>query len=158
MSIDIIKLLQKKKKLVLADWMTAQLGDAGLREDLMSNEELREQSEELLNTLLKTINERNLSDVQSSDFEPVHEILGGISISRARQGFSPRETRIYIFSLKDALMKSMLEDLNGDPNAMIDGLVKISKLMDSLGVVTFETFIKGREEVILRQTDEITEI
>ena len=27
-----------------------------------------------------------------------------------------------------------------------------------MGVVTFETFIKGREEVILRQTDEITEI
>ena len=81
MSTDITKLLHKKKKLVLEDWMTAQLGDAGLREDLMSNEELREQSEELLNTLLKTINERNLSDVQSSDFEPVHEILGGISIS-----------------------------------------------------------------------------
>jgi rsbT co-antagonist protein RsbR len=36
--------------------------------------------------------------------------------------------------------------------------MKISKLMDSFGVTTFETFIKGREEVILRQTDEITEI
>ena len=30
--------------------------------------------------------------------------------------------------------------------------------MDSLSIVTFETFIKGREEVILRQTDEIAEI
>lgn len=30
--------------------------------------------------------------------------------------------------------------------------------MDSLSIITFETFIKGREEVILRQTDEITEI
>ena len=35
---------------------------------------------------------------------------------------------------------------------------KINRIMDSLSVVTFETFIKGREEVILRQTDEITEI
>lgn len=158
MSIDIIKLLQKKKKLVLEDWMTAQLGDAGLREDLMSNEELREQSEELLNTLLKTINERNLSDVQSSDFEPVHEILGGISISRARQGFSPRETGIYIFSLKDALLSALQTELKADPVSLLDATFKISRLMDSMGVVTFETFIKGREEVILRQTDEITEI
>jgi rsbT co-antagonist protein RsbR len=31
-------------------------------------------------------------------------------------------------------------------------------LIDNFGIVTFETFIKGREEVILRQTDEITEI
>ena len=158
MSTDITKLLQKKKKLVLEDWMTAQLGDAGLREDLMSNEELREQSEELLNTLLKTINERNLSDVQSSDFEPVHEILGGISISRARQGFSPRETGIYIFSLKDALLSALQTELKADPVSLLDATFKISKLMDSMGVVTFETFIKGREEVILRQTDEITEI
>ena len=36
--------------------------------------------------------------------------------------------------------------------------LKVSKLIDSFGVTTFETFIKGREEVILRQTDEIAEI
>jgi rsbT co-antagonist protein RsbR len=36
--------------------------------------------------------------------------------------------------------------------------MKVSKLIDSFGVTTFETFIKGREEVILRQTDEIAEI
>jgi rsbT co-antagonist protein RsbR len=158
MNTDIAKLLQKKKKQILEDWMKAQLNDAGLREDLMSNEELREQSEELLNTLLKVITDKNLSDVQSTEFEPVQEILGGISISRARQGFSPRETGIYIFSLKDALVGALQTELNSDPAGLLDGILKVSKLMDSLGVITFETFIKGREEVILRQTDEITEI
>lgn len=158
MHTDIAKLLQKKKKQILDDWMTAQLSDAGLRDDLMSNEELREQSEELLNTLLKIVTDKNLSDVQSSEFEPVQEILGGISISRARQGFSPRETGIYIFSLKDALLSALQTELKSDPASLLDGILKVSKLMDSMGVITFETFIKGREEVILRQTDEITEI
>ena len=158
MKTDITRGLQKRKKQILEDWMNLQLTDAGLREDLMSNEELREQSNELLDVFLKTLTDKNLTDISSSDFEPVHEILSGISITRARQGFSPRETGIYVFSLKDALIKSMREELNGDPNAVIDGLVKMNRLMDSLGVVTFETFIKGREEVIIRQTDEITEI
>ena len=158
MKADVAKLLQRRKKQILEDWMTVQLSDAGLREDLMSNEELREQSEELLNTLLKVLNEKNLSDGQSADFEPVQEILGGISISRARQGFSPRETGIYIFSLKDALLNSLQTELKEDPVSLIDAVYKVIKLMDSLGIVTFETFIKGREEVILRQTDEITEI
>jgi rsbT co-antagonist protein RsbR len=158
MNTDIAKLLQKKKKQLSEDWITAQLSDAGLREDLMSNEELREQSDELLNTLLKVISDKNLSDVQSSEFEPLHEILGGISISRARQGYSPRETGIYIFSLKDALLNTLQAELKDDPATMVDAVYRIGKLMDSLGIVTFETFIKGREEVILRQTDEITEI
>jgi rsbT co-antagonist protein RsbR len=158
MNTDIAKLLQKKRKQILEDWMTAQLNDAGLREDLMSNEELREQSEELLATLVKVLNDKNLSDVQSSEFEPLHEILGGISISRARQGFTPRETGIYIFSLKDALLSALQAELKSEPADLLDAIYKVNKLMDSLGVVTFETFIKGREEVILRQTDEITEI
>ena len=118
----------------------------------------REQSNELIEVLLKSINDRNLSEFESSDFEQVHEILSGISISRARQGFSPRETGAFVFSLKDALFKNLKEDLKEEPKELADAIVKVSRLMDSLGMVTFETFIKGREEVILRQTDEITEI
>lgn len=158
MKIDIAKLLQKKKKQLLEDWMKNQLADAGLREDLMSNDELREQSTELLDALLKAITDKNLSEVDSNDFESVYEILSGISISRARQGFSPRETGIYVFGLKDALLQTLTTELASDPQTLVEATLKINKLMDSLGIVTFETFIKGREEVILRQTSEITEI
>lgn len=158
MGTEIAKLLQKKQKKILENWMTAQLSNVSLREDLMSNEDLREQSAEFLETLLKVLNEKNLSNVESTEFEPVHELLAGLSLSRARQGFSPSETGIYIFSLKDALISSLQADLKDDPNTLVDALIRISKLMDYLCVIAFETFIKGREEVILRQTDEIAEI
>ena len=158
MKSDISKLLLRKKKSIAESWINAQLEDATLREDLLSNEELREQSNELLDMLLKVITDKNMMEIDSADFEPVNEILSGISISRARQGFSPKETGIYIFSLKDALFKTLQAELKDDPQSLIDALVKINKMMDSLGIITFETFIKGREEVILRQTDEITEI
>lgn len=158
MGTDIAKLLQKKQKKILENWMTAQLSNVSLREDLMSNEDLREQSAEFLDTLLKVISEKNLSNVESSELEPVHELLAGVSLSRARQGFSPAETGIYIFSLKDALIATLLADLKDEPTTLLDALVRIGKLMDYLCVIAFETFIKGREEVILRQTDEIAEI
>ncbi|MGC4038656.1 MAG: STAS domain-containing protein [Chitinophagaceae bacterium] len=155
---NVIKLLKAKKEQILTDWMKIQLADAGLREDLMSNEELREQSQELLDTILKVLNDKNFGEVGSDDFEPVNEILAGISISRARQGYSPRETGIYIFSLKDALLSTLKNELKSSPDELVEATFKMNKLMDSFGVTTFETFIKGREEVILRQTDEITEI
>jgi rsbT co-antagonist protein RsbR len=158
MKVDISKLLQKKRKQVLEQWMKNQLADETLREDLMSNEELRSQSEELLDVLVKTVNDSNLSDPQSTDFEPVIEILSGISISRARQGFSPRETGVYVFSLKDALLQVIQEEIKNDPTTLYSLTLKVNKFIDHLGVSTFETFIKGREEVILRQTDEIAEI
>lgn len=158
MKIDISKLLQRKKKQVLEHWMNNQLADTGLRDDLMSNDELRGQSEELLEALVKVTNDRNISEPDSSEFDPVIEVLSGISISRARQGYSPRETGLYIFSLKDALLKILQDEIKDDPATLYTLSMKVSRLIDSFGVTTFETFIKGREEVILRQTDEITEI
>jgi rsbT co-antagonist protein RsbR len=158
MKTDIVKVLQKKKKQILEEWINGQITDAGLRESLISNDELREQSNELLNALLDNLSNNNINDPQSSDFEAVHEILSGISISRARQGFSPTETGIYVFSLREALLRTLQTEIKNDPNSIIEGSTKINKLMDQLGIITFETFIKGREEVILRQTDEITEI
>ena len=138
--------------------MNNQLGDESLRDDLMSNEDLRGQSEELIEVLVKNINDRNLTDGQSSDFDPVTEILSGISISRARQGFSPRETGLYVLSLKDALLQVLQDEIKNDPATLYSLTLKVGKLIDSFSVTTFETFIKGREEVILRQTDEIAEI
>lgn len=157
MKSDGIKVLLKKKKYILEQWMKNQLADEGLREDLMSNEDLRIQSEELLTGLLEKLNEKNLADVQSSDFENVIDILSAVSISRARQGYSPRETGTYVFSLKDALLTALQQEIK-DPVELYEQSLKIGKLIDSFGITTFEVFIKGREEVVLRQTDEITDI
>lgn len=158
MKIDIAKLLQKKNKQIFDLWIQNQLNDTGLREDLMSSEELRAQSEELLNSLLKAISDKNLGNPDSPDFESVQEALSGISISRAQKGFTPKETGVYIFSLKETLLSVLHQEVKNDPAAFFDASVKINRLMDGFSIATFETFIKVREEVILRQTDEITEI
>ncbi|PST83709.1 anti-anti-sigma factor [Pedobacter yulinensis] len=158
MSLKINKLLQKKKKNILELWMKNQLADEGLREDLISNEELRSQSEELIDALVSNLGEDNFENVDSDLWSPVIEILGGIAITRARQGFTPRETGNFVFSLKEALLEILQQETKDDAAALFAQSLRISRVMDSLSVVTFETFIKGREEVILRQTDEITEI
>ncbi|BAV08549.1 rsbT co-antagonist protein RsbR [Filimonas lacunae] len=158
MPTDLSKILRKKRNDILELWMKQQLQDEGLREDLISNVELREQSEELLDVLLKTLTAENLTHAHSDDFEPVIEILSGISISRAKQGFSPRETGVYIFSLKDALLSILQAELKDNFQDLFQLTLGLNKLIDHFSVNTFETFIKGREEVILRQTDEIAEI
>ena len=157
MAPDTAKMFQKKKKVILDQWMKNQLADTGLRDDLMSNDELRSQSEELVNALADNLNATNIADVHSRSFDPVYEILSDISSTRAKQGFSPRETGTFILSLKDALLQTLAEDTT-DHKRLYEESIKISKLVDNFSVSTFESFIKGREEVILRQTDEITEI
>ncbi len=154
---EAVKIFQKGKKHILESWMKHQITNETLREDLMSNEELRSQSEELLNAFIDSLSDSSIDDPADGDFDPVMEILDAISISRAKQGFTPRETGAFVFSLKDALLEVLQQDVK-DPQELYAQSLKISKLIDSFGINTFETFIRGREEVILRQTDEITEI
>ncbi|MDO1445563.1 STAS domain-containing protein [Rhodocytophaga aerolata] len=153
-----LKFLQKSKKHLLETWMSNQMEDQALREDLMSNDELRNQSDELLTALLKTLNSDNIDNTQSKDFEQVSGILSDISVSRARHGFSPRETAQFVLSLKQALTQTLEKEYTDDPKVLLDSYIAINKLIDSLNIITFETFIKGREEVIIRQTDEMNEI
>ncbi len=158
MALNTAKIFQKKKKRVLELWTNSQLSDELLREDLISNEELRASSEELLDSFVSALNDTNITNSNSSDFDPVTEILAGISITRARQGFSPRETGLFVFGLKEALLQVLSEEIKDDAVELYRSSMNISRLLDSFSIVTFETFIKGREEVILRQTDEIAEI
>jgi rsbT co-antagonist protein RsbR len=158
MSLKTHQLLQKKKKTILEYWMKNQLADEGLREDLISNDELRSQSEELISALVTNLNTGSFHDLNSDKWDEVIEILGGISITRARQGFSPRETGNFVFTLKEALLTVLQEEGKDDIKNLFEESLKINRLMDHLSIITFETFIKGREEVILRQTDEISEI
>ncbi|MDQ2656720.1 MAG: STAS domain-containing protein [Bacteroidota bacterium] len=154
---EAIKIFQKGKKHILETWMKHQMSDETLREDLMSNEELRSQSEELLNAFVDNLTDSSMEDYANGEFEQVTDILDAISISRAKQGFTPRETGAFVFSLKDALLDVLQQDIK-DPQDLYTQSLKVGRLIDSFGINTFETFIRSREEVILRQTDEITEI
>jgi rsbT co-antagonist protein RsbR len=158
MNDQVSKFLQKNKKQLLEVWMSQQLQDETLREDLLSNEDLRTQSQELLDGLLKAVGNGKTNSINTPEFEPVTDILGDISITRARQGFSPRETGTFILSLKAAFNQLLEKEYDSDPRLLYQTVRALDKLLDSLSIVTFETFIKGREEVIIRQTDEIGEI
>lgn len=158
MNNSIIAALGQKKNQILTLWMRNQLADGSLRDDLMSNDDLRTQSSELLDCFFDTVTDDTLTTPDSPMLSPLIDQVTEVALSRARQGFTPRETGLYIFSLKDALLEMLRHERKDDPQQLLLETLHIGKFIDSLGIVTFESFIQGREEVIMRQTDEMTDI
>jgi rsbT co-antagonist protein RsbR len=75
-----------------------------LRRDLMDNEELKAQSRRFLGALRKVLQNGGADqDITAPAWEETRALLGDISQSRARQGFSPSETATFVFSLKRPL-------------------------------------------------------
>jgi rsbT co-antagonist protein RsbR len=149
-------MLTQKKKQLLDSWMKNQLVDSSLREDLISNEELRKQSDILLSEFLRAF--ETSSDIESREYEKVIALLTEISQTRAKLGFSVRATGLYVLSMKKAIMSLLQEEIKNDPKKLFDESQKVNEVIDALSIVTFSSFIKGREEVILRQSDEMAEI
>jgi rsbT co-antagonist protein RsbR len=144
---------------LLADWMREQLAAITLRNDLMKEAELREQSRQFLNMVVRATSKQvNLSDINTPAWDEAREFLSGISRSRAHQGFSSSETATFIFSLKQPLFTLLRQELEGDPKRLADEMWLATALLDKLGLFTTEAYQKGREEVIMRQQQELLEL
>jgi rsbT co-antagonist protein RsbR len=158
MNQNTIDLLSRNNRSISETWIKIQLEDDSLRDDLIANEDLRVQSEELISALIKAFEKGNFSNIEEDEYEEVLEIISSLSLSRAKQGYSPRETGVYVLSMKDAFGRFLEEELKDDVASLYEEISTINKVVDRLGIYSFETFIKGREEVIIRQSDEIAEI
>ena len=158
MAVETYALLQKKRRAILEMWINHQLSNDAIRDELISNEDARVQSEELLDAFLNKLRMEASGVEADDDHDPAPEILETITISRARKGYSPRETGVFLFSLKEALLKALSEEMKSDPASLFEESMKLGNKLDNMAIASFETFIKSREEVILRQTDEIAEI
>ena len=153
---DIAALLNGHEPDILKDWTEAQLSDPR-RSHLLNEAELRTHSRDFLG-LFRAAAQRGSDDPMSRDWEDVRRSLEDLSRNRARAGFTPTQTASFIFSLKPALFARLRGMLADDPARVAEGVNLINGLLDPLGLYITEVHQLGREEVILRQQQEMLEL
>jgi rsbT co-antagonist protein RsbR len=153
----IAALVGKNESHILADWLGLQKQASGLQTGRITEAELTTQSREFLHLLHDGL-AKGGTDPTHAAYNPVRDFLARVSQSRAVQGFSPSETATFVFSLKEPLFKALNADKTLAPADLANTTWVTSSLLDKLGLVTFEAFQKAREQVIMRQQREITEL
>lgn len=93
--------------------------------------------------------------LHSADAGEARATLSELSRQWARQGFSPSETATLVFGVKEALLGVLDAEGRGDVPA--DFMV-LSRLVDDMGLFTFETYTKAREEILADQTEQLLEL
>jgi len=151
---QVLSILKEKKSSIFELW-TKKQSNLNAFDSFSNNEE--NESEDFINAFFNALNESSIEDVSATEFDKVNEMLIGISISRAKRGFSPRENATYLLTFKEAVLEILSKEIE-DPTILYANNLKISNIVDNMTILTFEAFMKGREDVILRQTDEISEI
>ena len=79
--------------------------------------------------------------------------LDELSHGRARSGFSPSETALGDFTLKDAVY-----ELVADSADLVPEFLAFSRMIDDLGLRTFEAYSAAREQIITDQSTAMMEL
>ena len=150
-----LRVLEDHYDEILAKW-TAQTGRA--RRGAISESDLRAQSAELLTTIRRAFGNGASDDVQTPPWAPVRDVLQRISHSRAQQGFSPSETATFVLSLKRPIFEALRDSPGGDAETLATDSWAANELLDKLALLTTESFVKAREELIARQQQDMMEL
>jgi len=120
---------------------------AGLR-GRSSAAEVRRELDDLYALVL-----RAMSGADEQATAELRATLAELSRARARNGFTPTETALGVFALKDAVYEFV-----ADVADLVPEYLAFSRMMDDLGLHTFEIYSAAREQTIADQAEAMLEL
>lgn len=138
---------------LIESWIAAQANALSTRGSASGNE-VRAQAKEFIALLKKAVT----GPPNGAGWDDARAFLAELSRSRAIQGFSPVETAMFVFSLKEPLFARLRTAAGGDADTLADDVWQATRILDDLGLYTTEVYQKSREEVITRQQQDLLEL
>jgi len=151
------QLISEQEAAIISDWMEHLSAAGTLQSGRIREPELRTQCANLLQVLRGAF-AVDATDTQMPAYVPVRDALAEVSRSRAIQGFSPTETATFVFSLKSPLFNAINRAGTFDAAALAQLMWQVTLVIDGLGLFVMDVYQKSREQVIIRQQREISEL
>jgi rsbT co-antagonist protein RsbR len=154
------KVVAEHRDEILTEWVGLIKSDGGLESGRINESELNGECRDFLSAFSVALTKGG-SDVETSAYGSVRDILGDLSRSRAIQGFTPTETASFVFSLKRPLFDALnrgSDARKSDKTDLAQTTWTITLILDRLGLYTMEIYQRTRDEVIARQSREIAEL
>lgn len=155
MSSIIQKLIKENLAELISGWEAEQ--KKHISSNLISDAELEGQMKEFLKVFQQGMAKDNYEDLQAPEWKNTRDFLGSISHSRGIQGFTPTETAIFILALKRCLLQT-LDKQSGQSDISLKDVNRLTDLLDRLGLYTMEAHQQAREQVIIRQQQDMLEL
>jgi rsbT co-antagonist protein RsbR len=153
----ISQLIQEHHADIGAEWV-AQLDALTVRSSVVSKEQLRAHCQQFLTAFTSATRAGELQNIEHRSWDEVRDLLAEISSTRAKGGSTPSETATFVFSLKQPLFAHLSNAFAGDPEGLAGASWAINTLLDKLGLYTIESFQRTRDQIIVRQQQELLEL
>ena len=154
---DLAEIISQNEDRIRAEWIRT-MSSAVERADLITKAELDEQCGSILKEIVAGVKTSGPENLGGAGWNGARELLSSISSSRARQGFSPTDVATFLLSLKQPLFVLIREKMAKSPDALFETVWSATQLLDRLALITTESYTAAREELIMRQQQELLEL
>ncbi len=154
----VVELLSTRRDEILNLWIAERMEAQEFRDELISKKDLRQQSRQVLDMLAQTIKDSTDTDFDAPTYSDLRTYLNEISHLRAVKGYTPMENATYILSLRNVVIPLLAEELGGDAESLVREMNFFTSLLDKMGLVMVENFIRSREEIIRQQRADMLEL
>ena len=129
---------------LLKEWVRLQSDFLISRRDRLPEARLRASCQDFLTALTDALARSSGADTRTAEWAAVRDFLANFSRMRAAEGFTPSETAVFIFSLKQPVFARLRAEIP-DPQALGDEIWAATELLDKLGLYTIEMYQESRE-------------
>jgi rsbT co-antagonist protein RsbR len=154
----IATLLAARRDEILNLWIKERLESDEFRDELISKKDLREQSRHVLDMLVEAAQDSGGEGFNHTAFDDLRSYLNEISHMRAVKGYTPMENATYVLSLRNVVIPLLAEEMEGDAVGLVREIDHFTRLLDRMGLVMVENFIRSREEIIRQQRADMLEL
>lgn len=154
----VVELLTRRREELVELWIKDRLASNVFREETVSEAELRRQSQQIVEIIARSIKASGGAGFENHAFDELRTLLSQIAHMRAVRGHKPLENATYILSLRNVVLPLLAEELIGDPLALVREMTYFTGLLDKMGLVMVENYIRSREEVIGQQRADMMEL
>jgi rsbT co-antagonist protein RsbR len=154
---DLVEIVSSNVDSIRKQWIAA-MSDSAQRADLISKAEMQEQCGAILESIVEGLKTSGSANVSGEGWDGARELLREVSASRARQGFSPVDVATFVLSLKQAIFSVIRTAQSKNQDQLFETVWAATELVDRLALITTESFMSAREELITRQQQELLEL
>ncbi len=155
-SASLPSVIRQQAQRILDKWLHEQMSGSSSRRDLLKESDLRRQTATFLSVFIEALD--STLDVKDPVWSPVKDLLAELSRQGAQQGLNPTDTANFVFSLKQPLSEAIQEASGPEAPFLTKQLLAIFSLLDTLGLYTTELYQHSREDIIVRQQQELLEL
>ena len=146
--------ISNKQQIIRELWIEQIMESGKNLVDILGEDEIKISTRKIFEEFTKAIPSGN--DINAESYVEIKNTLGNLISESSSQNISPSEIVKFIVSIKDAILPTILTEYKTEQLSEVLGT--INRLVDSLGLFTFDSYMSAREKVIVDQQKALLDV